>query len=259
MLCQGKITFKERLYHCQNITNQKLCEECSNTLLEGGKYGCLYYHKHFKCPNLTNNCTRICYYCRKDHETGHYLESTLKSFAKNNLVSFNIYLRSFDWDQKFLNDIFIEDLMDYDKFFINCKNLTNLKPNYKLLERYFLIKQLFLPELIFQVMFPNIISPISIWNKYFSEVITNPEQIELIYDQVKTIINKVNNDKLTKEDYFNFMADEGYKILHTYSKLLSNNLTFKETTIKHIIGIGLNNINNIRTKNFIYSLTGIDL
>lgn len=163
MLCEGQLISNNTTYSCQNLTDEKFCDECINDsriiCQNNQPFRCLYFSGRFRCDGLTTEETKLCYKCCYYNSKEFHLEH----FGKNNFRSFQLYLRSFNWEQKFLNSIFNKinreqrlDLLFYEQFYINSINLSQVISENKLIEQYFLIKQITIKDLIFYLMFPNL-------------------------------------------------------------------------------------------------------
>lgn len=61
MKCQGYKYFNNILFECQNIVEEKLCEDCLDSKLEQ----CMILKGHYRCANKINNKTKICNDCVK--------------------------------------------------------------------------------------------------------------------------------------------------------------------------------------------------
>ena len=275
MLYQGQIIYNYAVLKCQNLTNEKFCDECVNNLCQCGqikydghtcgKFNCLNFRDRFRCNNSTDNVNKICGNCGECFSHS----GQLVKFGNTNFRAFHLYLRSFDWDQKFLNSIFygLDDdqrlnLLLYDKFNIdinNCRRLVFYRDlEYKLVERYFLLKQIIINDLIFCLMFPNLAqrSPANVWARYFGDQLFGSvcdKYVEQANNLIDTIIANDTDIKL-KIEFINYMARKGYRTLDQAPDYKYNLIN----DIKEIKPI-LKNITEVRTKNFVYALTGIDL
>ena len=271
MICQGQITSNDITYTCQNLTKSNFCDECVGELCQCGQvnhfghicqnFRCLNFKDQFRCNNNTSNIIKVCAFCKHCNNQ----EGELKYFGKNNFRAFNLYLRAFTWEQKFLNSIFYKlantqrlNLLFYDKFYINLDNCSKLSSENKLVERYFLMKQIVITDLIFYLMFPNLVycSPENIWDHYFSDQIFGDDCSKCI-NQTNKLINAINedvDDVNLRVKFWSHMANEGYKTL-------GEDLKYRNVLIKEIKNqpLNLKNITEVRTKNFVYALTGIDL
>lgn len=253
-MCKGRLAVKGSIYECQNITDQEYCVECVNKVMivDDFRQRCLGVKKQFRCPNNTTNKNKMCSNCC----FGGYPKNNIliKAGDKKDDRQFKLYLRSFDWNQKVLNALFAGlnkkqkvDLFLYNKFFISELNLKYIISEYEILERYFLIKQLVVTDLIFSLMFPQFIyrSMKMIWNKYFSERYYDVED----YDKC---VNNIINYKLPDEACLDYLSEEGYKTFY-------DDQEYVDHLIEKLNNVNLSFVTKTRTKNFIYALTEIDL
>lgn len=96
-----------------------------------------------------------------------------------------------------INDILYLNLL-------RSKHLYPVVRNY-ILEKFFLVKQLIIPDLVDQLILPYTIrfSPKAVWLKHFNYQPNNYEE----------------SLKLYKKDDLNYMANTGYKFLDDYDRL----------------------------------------
>lgn len=221
MQCQGYFYEEDSSYRCDNIinlTDQKLCQSCSDMTLTI-RTQCSVYKGRFRCVNFTDAESRICRFCDYYSVKNEWLENF---YLEQNEHSFKLYLNAFTWDQKILRrickrmssktcqKILLDSDQFNDSFYSKIINRLHPKLLSQILEKFFLIKQIVIPDLIPQLMIPYTIrySPLAIWNKHFSAVFANHEEEAKSLENAATILNN-GEDIISK--FTEFLATEGYK------------------------------------------------
>jgi hypothetical protein len=250
--CQAYYYEEDNCFKCENLTNEQLCEDCSEIKDDRG-VRCRVFKSRFRCIHKTNSDLKICGSCDIYGNAEEWLE---EFYLTRNHRSFEIYLNDFTWKEKTLKtlckrmaskkcqEILLNSSQFNDLLYLTLIKYKRFHPKLlsRVLERFFLIKQIIMPDLVAQLMIPYTIrfSPRAIWEKYFTGVFESVEEQNESFKKVDFNIVK----------FIDYLAEEGYKKINMKPEI-------RHEIIEIVKSACLIEFEKPRTRAFIYAIKSI--